>query len=72
MDHQINESQCGFPANRGCNEQLFNLRILMQRAKKYNTALYLCFVIYPKHMTQSIAKPYGKCYAAHTTCQSRY
>ena len=39
MDHQINESQCGFRSNRGCNDQLFNLRILMQRAKEYNTAL---------------------------------
>ena len=44
MDHQINESQCGFRSNRGCNDQLFNLRILMQRAKEYNTAPYLCFV----------------------------
>ena len=44
MDHQINESQWGFRSNRGCNDQLFNLRILMQRAKEYNTTLYLCFV----------------------------
>ena len=43
MDHQINESQCGFRSNRDCNDQLFNLRILKQRAKK-NTALYLCYV----------------------------
>ena len=48
MDHQINESQCGFRSNQGCNDQLFNLRILMQRAKEYNTALYLCFVDIPK------------------------
>ena len=44
LDSQLNESQCGFRSNRGCSDQLFNLRIIMQRAKEYNTPLYLSFI----------------------------
>ena len=44
LDSQLNKSQCCFRSNRGCSDQLFNLRIIMQRAKKYNTPLYLSFI----------------------------
>ena len=44
LDSQLNESQCGFRSNRGCSDQLFNLRIIMHRAKEYNTPLYLSFI----------------------------
>ena len=44
LDSQLNESQCGFRSNRGCSDQLFNLRIIMQRAKEYNTPPYLFLI----------------------------
>ena len=40
----LRESQCGFRKGRGCIDQVFSLRVLAEKAREYNTTLYLCFV----------------------------
>ena len=38
------ESQCGFCSGRGCADQLFSLRTLMEKAREFHRPLYICFV----------------------------
>ena len=44
VEKQLSESQCGFRAKRGCCDQLFSTKILMQRAKEFNVPVFLCFI----------------------------
>ena len=44
VEEQLSESQCGFRAKRGCCDQLFSTKILMQRAKEFNVPVFLCFI----------------------------
>ena len=44
LDKYLSEDQCGFGANRGCCDQIFNARIIMQRARKFNVSTYFCFI----------------------------
>ena len=37
------ESQCGFRCGRGCADQLFSLRMLMEKAREYHQPIYACF-----------------------------
>ena len=40
----LRESQCGFRHGRGCADQLFSLRILMEKAREFHQPLYICFI----------------------------
>ncbi|MDA8001968.1 MAG: reverse transcriptase domain-containing protein [Alphaproteobacteria bacterium] len=40
----LRESQCGFRRGRGCADQLFSLRMLMEKAREYHHPLYACFI----------------------------
>ena len=40
----LRESQCGFRKGRGCVDQVFSLRILAEKAREFNTPLFLAFV----------------------------
>ena len=44
VEGQLGENQCGFRPNRGCCDQVFSARILMQKAIEFNKAIYICFV----------------------------
>ena len=44
VEEQLSESQGGFRAKRGCCDQLFSTKILMQRAKEFNVPVFLCFI----------------------------
>ena len=44
LKHLLRESQCGFCNRRGCVDQVLKLRVLAEKAIKFNTPLYLCFV----------------------------
>ena len=44
VEEQLSESQCGFRAKRGCCDQLFSTKILMQPAKEFNVPVFLCFI----------------------------
>ena len=40
----LRETQCGFCKSRGCVDQIFTLKVLAEKARKFNTPLYLAFV----------------------------
>ena len=40
----LRENQCGFRSGRSCADQLFTLRILMEKAREYHQPLYICFI----------------------------
>ena len=40
----LRESQCGFHRGRGCADQLFSVRLLMEKAREYNHPIYICFI----------------------------
>ena len=40
----LQESQCGFRRGRGCADQLFSLRMLMEKAREYHQPIYACFI----------------------------
>ena len=40
----LRTEQCGFRKGRGCVDQIFTLRIQSEKAREYNTSLYLAFV----------------------------
>ena len=44
VDKLLRESQCGFRPDRGCVDQLFCLRALMEKAHEFHTPLYLHFI----------------------------
>ena len=40
----LREGQCGFRRGRGCADQLFSLRMLMEKAREYHRPIYACFI----------------------------
>ena len=44
----LHEGQCGFRRGRGCVDQLFSLRMLMEKAREYHHPIYACFIILRK------------------------
>ena len=40
----LRENQCGFHKGHGCIDQIFALRVLAEKAREFNTSLYLAFV----------------------------
>ena len=40
----LRESQCGFRRGRGCADQLFSLRVLMDKECEFHQPLYACFI----------------------------
>ena len=43
-NQMLRENQCGFRKGRGCADQLFSLRMLMEQAREFHKPLFLCFV----------------------------
>ena len=38
------KNQCGFHKGRGCNDWIYTLRALMEKATEFNQPLYMCFI----------------------------
>ena len=36
----LRENQCGFREGRGCVDQVYNLRVLMEKAREFHSPLY--------------------------------
>ena len=43
-DTLLQENQYGFHKGRGCTDQLYSLRLLMEKAREYHHPLHICFV----------------------------
>ena len=48
LSREISVEQAGFVKNRGCRDQIFNLRMIIEKAKEHGLPLYLCFIDYTK------------------------
>ena len=48
IDGVLREAQCGFRSGRGCVDQVFCLWALIEKAYKFNSPLYLCFIALTK------------------------
>ena len=50
MEQEISEEQAGFRAGivSGTRDQIVNLRIITEKAREFNTRLFLCFIDYKK------------------------
>ena len=44
LDTQLEENQCGFRPKRGCCDQIYVARMLIQKAREFNRPLYFCFI----------------------------
>ncbi|CAF3323508.1 unnamed protein product [Rotaria sp. Silwood2] len=44
IDNQLLESQSGFRANRSTIDQIFILKMIMEKRKEFNKPLFLCFI----------------------------
>ena len=48
LDEEINQTQAGFRQNRGTRDQIFNLRMLIEKCREANINLHFCFIDYSK------------------------
>ena len=48
LDEEINQTQAGFRQNRGMRDQIFNLRMLIEKFREANINLHMCFIDYSK------------------------
>ena len=51
LENEISETQTGFIKNKGTRDQIFVLKIIIQKFREYNmdsNGIYLCFVDYAK------------------------
>ena len=48
LDGVLREEQAGFRKGRGCNDQIFVVRHLMEQANEMKASLSLCFVDFEK------------------------
>ncbi len=44
IDNQLLEAQAGFRANRSTIDQIFTLKMIMEKRKEFNKPLFLCFI----------------------------
>ena len=48
LDEEINQTQAGFRQNRGTRDQIFNLRMLIEKCREANINLHMCFIDHSK------------------------
>ena len=48
LDEEINQTQSGFRQNRGTRDQIFNLRMPIEKCREANINLHMCFIDYSK------------------------
>jgi hypothetical protein len=44
IDNQLLEAQAGFRANRSTIDQIFTMKMIMEKRKEFNKPLFLCFI----------------------------
>ena len=48
LDEEINQTQAGFRQNHGTRDQIFNLRMLIEKCQEANINVHMCFIDYSK------------------------
>lgn len=44
LDNKLLEQQAGFRANRSTIDQIFTLKLVMEKSREYNKPMYMCFI----------------------------
>ena len=44
MDRQLLETQVGFRANRSTVDQIFTLKMAMEKSREFNRPMFMCFI----------------------------
>ena len=44
IDKVLRENQCGFRQGRGCTDQIFLIRQMIEKKREFNNDLYICFI----------------------------
>ena len=44
VEDVLRENQCGFRSKRGCCDQIFTLRQIIEKCREFNNNLYMCFI----------------------------
>ena len=48
MNHELPDVQAGFRKGRGTRDQIANIPWIMEKARKFQTNIYFCFIDYAK------------------------
>ncbi|GFR96331.1 retrovirus-related Pol polyprotein from type-1 retrotransposable element R2 [Elysia marginata] len=48
IEEEVSQTQAGFRRNRGTRDQIFNLRMIIEKCRESNTELHLGFIDYTK------------------------
>ena len=48
MNHEIPDVQAGFNKGRGTRDQIANIPWIIEKARKFQKSIYLCFIDYLK------------------------
>ena len=60
MNHELPDVQAGFRKGRGTRDQIANIRWIIEKARKFQKNIYLCFIDTPKPLTVWITTNSGK------------
>ena len=63
----IERTQCEFCKGRGCVDQIFSLRILVEKAREFNTPLCISFVDHCKAYDFVSRETFWACFEEETT-----
>ena len=59
IDEKLRDNQCGFRPGRGCSDQIFPLRQLIEKNREFGKDVYISFIDFLWHMIQYGAKECG-------------
>ena len=62
IDALLSEEQAGFRKNRSTVEQIFNLRMLMEKHLSHKLNVFATFIDFKKHSTECGMRRYGPPY----------
>ena len=48
VEEEVSATQAGFMRKSGTRDQIFNLKLIIQKCREFNVDLYVCFIDYSK------------------------
>ena len=48
VEQELSATQAGFRGNSGTRDEIFNLKLIIQKCREFNVDLYVCFIDYSK------------------------
>jgi len=54
MEFEISDEQAGFRPQRGTGDHIVNLKLITEKAREFNTLMFLCFINFTKALIDSV------------------